>query len=347
MNYWQVAAGEGARDYSSVFLQFGIMLIGAGNPGSYFDNKAYYTGHHDWRAQVVRFAEHVAEGDKVILKRPYHRQWQIRAVGHITGNYEYVEQFDDVEGWDLQHCRRVEWVCPPKVQDQPEKREMVLVQGLSMGTFKRVCKREAIEKAERILEEGEKQEPKEIPPSAKKVSDEELVESLIGKGLRPADAETVIQAIWRVRRLARWYARYGRELSEHEIRTFLIVPIMLALGWSEQRIKIEWKNTDMSFFHEVYKRAEKPSMILESKRAWEGLHYAEWQLMKFARQFPECTQLVASDGIRYQLYVKHGSDWNLKKDFKAYANLLNLKDRHPYLEHIGGAPDLFVSLMPK
>lgn len=41
MNYWQVAAGEGARDYSSVFLEYGVMLVGAGNPGSYFDNKAY------------------------------------------------------------------------------------------------------------------------------------------------------------------------------------------------------------------------------------------------------------------------------------------------------------------
>ena len=103
----------------------------------------------------------------------------------------------------------------------------------------------------------------------------------------------------------------------------------------------------MSFFYEVYKGGEKPSMILESKRMGEGLHYAERQLAKYAKMFPECHQLIASDGIRYRLYVKHGNEWDLEQDFSAYANLLNLKDRHPYLEHIGGAPDLFISLMPK
>ncbi len=338
MNYWQVAAGEGARDYSEMFVQFGVMLVGAGNPGRYFDNKDYYRGHRDWRTQVVSFAERVKAKDMVILKRPYHRQWQIRAVGQVTGDYEYLEQFDDVEGWDLQHCRRVEWVCPG---------DNVITKGLSMGTFKRVNSNEAIEKAEKVLEEGKKQKAKEIPPPARKISDEDLVESLIGKGLRPADAETVIQTISRVRRLAHWYKRYGRDLSEHEIRTFLIVPILLALGWSEQKIKIEWKHTDMSFFSEVYKRGEKPSMILESKRAWEGLHYAERQLVRYTKVFPECHRLVTSDGIRYQLYVRRGNEWNLTGDFRAYANLLNLKDRHPYLEDIGGAPNLFMSLMPK
>ena len=30
MNYWQVAAGDGGRDYSEVFLKYGVMLIGLG-----------------------------------------------------------------------------------------------------------------------------------------------------------------------------------------------------------------------------------------------------------------------------------------------------------------------------
>lgn len=338
MNYWQVAAGQGARDYSSVFTRFGVMLIGGGNPGDYFENEDYYKSH-PWGRKVASFAKRVAKDDDVvILKRPYHRQWQIQAVGRVTGDYEYREQFDDVEGWDLQHCRRVEWICPQKEE---------LTNGLVMGTFKRVYKREVIEQAEEILREGEKKESEEIPHPAGKISDEDLVESLIGNGLRPADAETVIQTIWRVRRMARWYARYGRDLSEHEIRTFLIVPILLALGWSEQKIKIEWKNTDISFFLEIFKRGEEPYMILESKRIREGLHYAERQLVRYAKKFPTCHRLVASDGIRYQLYLKQGENWDVNRDFKAYMNLLNLKDRHPYLADIGGAPDLFISLMPK
>lgn len=33
MNIWQINAGKGSRDYSSVFLKFGVMLVGADDPG--------------------------------------------------------------------------------------------------------------------------------------------------------------------------------------------------------------------------------------------------------------------------------------------------------------------------
>lgn len=332
MNFWQVAAGESGRDYSDVFLRFGVMLIGKG---------------------VVPFEKRVKIGDVVILKRPHRKEWRIVAAGHVTGEYEHLEQFEDVEGWGLQHCRKVEWFCPPWVcslehQDQPPKRKEVLVKGLAMGTFKQVHKKEPKDRSLRLLEEGEKQEPNVIPPPANSVSDEFLVENLIGNGLRPADAETVIQTIGRVRRLARWYARYGRELSEHEIRTFLIVPVLLALGWSEQRIKIEWNHTDISLFHNVFERGAHPDVILESKRMGAGLGYAERQAARYAKSFRGCRRLVASNGVRYQLYVKHNDDaWDMKGDMTAYLNLLNLKDRHPYLADIGGAPELFKNLMPR
>jgi len=342
MNYWQVAAGEGARDYSDVFLQFGVMLIGSGDPGSYFGNEDYYRSR-PWGRTVEHFAKHVAEDDIVILKRPCHKEWQIQAVGRVIGGYKYREQFSDVDGWDLQHCRRVEWVCPPKDEDRPEKREKILVKGLSMGTFKGVNKMEAVDMAKRLLEEGEKPESKEIPPTARTISDEDLVESLIENGLRPADSERVIETIWRVRRLARWYARYGRDLSEHETRTFLIIPVLLASGWSEQRVKIEWKNIDIAFFQEIYKSSAQPCMILESKRMGEGLRYAERQAEKYAKLYPDCLRLVVSDGICYRLHQKEDSKWVEK----AYMNLLKLKDRHPYKSHIEGAAHLFINLMPE
>ena len=334
MKYWQVAAGEGAREYSSVFLKYGVMLIGAGDPGPYFDNKGYYTGHRGWRAQVVNFAEHVAKDDIVILKRPHHREWRIQAVGRIIGDYEYLEQFDDVEGWDLQHSRRVEWVCPKEIE---------LTKHLSMGTFKGVNRKEIVDRARKMLEEGEKQESRQIPLIARRVSDEDLVESLIGNGLRPADSERVVDTVWRVRRLGRWYARYGQDLSEHETRTFLITPLLLALGWSEQRVKIEWKNIDVAFFREVYKRGNEPCMILESKRMWEGLRYAEGQAKKYAKLYPKCLRLVVSDGICYRFYEKEDDSWV----WKAYMNLLKLKDPHPYETDIEGATHLFINLMPK
>ncbi|MDA0988531.1 MAG: hypothetical protein O2783_05265 [Chloroflexi bacterium] len=327
MNFWQVSAGQGTRNYSDIFLKFGIMLIGRSS---------------------ASFSKGAKVGDVVILKRPHHKAWRIVAAGHITGEYEQLEQFEDVEGWNIQHCRKVEWVCPPMDEEQPARRKAIDMKGLAMGTFIRVNQKDPIDRAMQLLGEGEKQESEEIPPPANRISDEYLVESLIANWLRPADAETVIQAIRHVRRLASWYARYGRELSEHEIRTFLIVPVLLALGWSEQKIKIEWNYTDISLFHEVFKKGAEPDVILESKRLSAGLGYAERQLKRYADEHPSCHILVASNGTRYQLYDKKDDcKWNLKKHLDAYLNLLNLKDRHPYLTNVGGAPDLFKSLMPR
>lgn len=337
MNYWQIAAGEGVRDYSNVFLKFGIMLMGSGSPGPYFENKASYLGYHDWRARVVDFAERAKKGDIVILKKPQHQEWEVQAVGRIIGDYEYIDQFDDVEGWNIPHCRKVEWVCP-------ENSEVKLsVKGLTRGTFKAVHQSDVINRAKSFLDEGKKFPVSEIPPDAKRMSDEDLIESLIDNGLRPDESERVIETIWRVRRLARWYVRHGEDISEYETRTFLIVPILLALGWSEQRIKIEWKKMDIAFFKGVYGKNESPCMILESKRMWEGLSYAKGQAENYAKLYPKCSRSVVSDGMCYRLYEKENNSWV----WKAYMNLLRLRDAHPYEKGITGAAQLFVNLMPK
>lgn len=343
MNFWQVAAGEGGRDYSSLFTRFGVTLIGAGDPGSFRERPDYYERHRGWRAQVVAFAKRVKLGDVVVLKRPHRRhkgshegQWEIVAVGKVTGEYAYLESFEDVEGWDLQHCRKVEWIHP---------NSSTYVDGLARGTFRAVHSSAPKDVATQILNQGLPKSTEALPPLARKISDEELVERLVDSGLRPANAETVIQAIWRVRRLARWYRDHGRNISEHETRTFLIVPILLALGWSEQKMKIEWNNLDIAFFPDVYGRKTTPPciMILESKRMWEGLSYAEGQVKRYQKEFPECSRLIVSDGICYRLYQKNGNDW----PWVAYLNLLKLRERHPYYTEIKGASDVLVSLMPK
>ena len=127
MRFWQVAAGESSRDYSSVFTDFGVMLVGAGDPGPFSERKSYYTGHRDWRNQIVRFAERVSLEDIVVLKKPHGTQWEIVAVGVVKGEYEYLDLFEDVEGWDLQHCRKVAWVKPPS---------QIYVKGLSRPSLK-------------------------------------------------------------------------------------------------------------------------------------------------------------------------------------------------------------------
>src|SRR3954470_13493972 len=45
---WQVAAGDGSRDYSDVFLKFGVVLVGPGSEGTYFSNKDIYNDPNSW-----------------------------------------------------------------------------------------------------------------------------------------------------------------------------------------------------------------------------------------------------------------------------------------------------------
>ena len=118
------------------------------------------------------------------------------------------------------------------------------------------------------------------------------------------------------------------------------MPLLVALGWSEQRIKIKWRHTDIVLFGRPYERGAKPDVIVESKRIHEGLKGAQGQVRRYAKEFPDCGRLVVSDGLRYYLYERQGRDWAFETDLAAYMNLLKLKARHPYLANVGGALEL-------
>jgi len=336
MNYWQVAAGDGGKDYSGVFLKYGVMLKGPGDPGEYFRNKQYYENTYKSN-DITVFAEEVKAGDIVVLKRPSGKLWEVLAVGTVKGDYDYLPVFGDMEGWDLQHCRYVEWVKPKSVTRIP---------GLTRGAFKRVNKQSTIKTIVNVLKSGIPLTPTRIPEPPKKLNDEDLIDILIDHGLRPKDAEDFTQTIHRIRRLVKWYCNNGEDVKEHETRTFLIVPLLLALGWPEQKLKIEWNNIDIAFFEKPYSEKNENNeciIILESKKLWEGLDYATSQASTYASKYPKCKTLIVSDGCCYKLFERKGTTWR----YSAYLNILKPKFTHPYEPNVGGAPDVFLSLMEK
>jgi len=303
MNYWQVAAGDGERDYSKVFLDYGVMLIGPGDHGKYFEKKDYYDDKDRYKPNDVKyFAEQVKEGDIVVLKKPSGKLWEVVAVGTVTGDYKHLPAFDDVEGWDLQHCRHVGWKKPKDGEPMA---------GLARGTFKRIDKKDTIQRIDELLKSGVIKPPEQIPEPAEKLDDEDLIDDLISHGLRPKDAEEFTQTIQRIRRLVKWYYAHGKDVKEHETRTFLIIPLLLALGWSEQRLKIEWKNVDIAFFKSPYTEKDNECIIiLESKKLRAGLSPAEGQAKGYADKHPMCKKLIVSDGCCYKLFERNGSDWD-------------------------------------
>lgn len=335
MNYWQVAAGDGRRDYSEVFLKYGVMLIGPGDPGCYFDKEEYYRDD----TAVRSFAEQVEDGDVVVLKRPSGRLWKIIAVGIVKGKYEHSCVFDDVEGWDLQHCRFVEW-RKPQDPDSP-------IKGLTRGTFKGINKPSTIRAIDKILGSETPISSEPIPKPSERLADQDLIAILIDRGLRPKDAEDFTQTIRRIRWLVKWYYENRADISEHETRTFLIIPLLLALGWPEQKLKIEWNRIDIAFFEKPCTKESNSSneciAILESKRLRDGLTYVDSQARYYATKYPKCNRIIVSDGCCYRLFRRNEDAWN----YSAYLNILKPKRNHPYEPNIGGASDVFLSLMGK
>lgn len=336
MNIWQIAAGDGTRDYSKVFLTYGVILVGPGTPGSYLENQSAYLTKDSWayRDYFPSFPEHLEEGDLVVLKVPHSTQWKVSAVGKVISEYKYLDIFEDVEGWDLNHGRFVDWKKPSN--------EFV-TSGFRRGTFYGVNNKKAKQAALDIWNSGIPIPSKELPSTAKSLSDEEFIDTLISKGLSVNNAEDVTSAIWKIRRLAKWYNSHGSNLGEHEIRTFLIIPLIIALGWSEQRIKIELGNIDISLFDGPFNSEENISVIIESKRLWDGLRFAPKQVQNYAKKYPECDIALVTDGVRYKLFEKNNDQWH----YTSYANLLSLKKRHPHFDQINGAEHLFLKLLAK
>ncbi len=48
-----------------------------------------------------------------------------------------------------------------------------------------------------------------------------------------------------------WYREYGHASArpdEHEVVAHMVLPLLLALGWSEQLLAVEWHKVDLAGF---------------------------------------------------------------------------------------------------
>jgi hypothetical protein len=101
---WQVGAGDVKREYGDICVNYDVMIMGPGRLGPYTPELYAETG--DIRNSIRRFYE-ASKGDIVLLRIG---TGKVIAVGEIVDEQpEWLEAFGDVDGWDLQHTRRVRW----------------------------------------------------------------------------------------------------------------------------------------------------------------------------------------------------------------------------------------------
>lgn len=334
MTYWQVAAGARGRDYSDLFFDYGIMCVGG--------------------EKQINFLKEVDVGDKVVLKRGVS---EILGVGVVQEKSQPDEEWlGDFDGWTLSEYAKVVWHRLPK--PLPVGKKHTIKKGLAQWTIKRVYDSQIQKETDNIISSQpaiSNYLPRPDLSGIRELKDKKIIKFLINNGFRPANAEVLTNTFNRIRLLAKFYYKKcdWEQVREHETRTFLVMPLLFALGYSEQQIKIELpagdrKRIDIAIFDGPYYGWEddvaKCKLIIETKGFSFGLDNVEEQAIAYAKSFPKCEKVVVTNGFCYKVYPREKEKFCEKPS--AVMNLLKPKDKHPLYMQSEGALTVFKELLP-
>jgi len=352
MNYWQVGSGqEGRRTYSDECLRFGMAFAGA----RYWKNRM----------------EKVRKDDLVVLR---YGTRKIVAVGKVIehngavkglATEEEKRWLKDFDGWDLPAYCYVEWHESHRLENARKQ--------LPQSGFSQLKDEEYCEQAQQVFNDNQSIYPsnRDGPRDTRRVEDHEA-RAFLKQHLGERSEEAFLE-IRNIRELARKYYgdddgfRYWNEFKEHEIRTFLIVPLLLTLGWRREQIKIEVNpkklgarkggSIDVACFSNDYlpgewaENGENCKLIIESKTFGSGLapeaveqarDYADSLLDRRSK----CDLIFVSSGYCYKAYARNQEQGFASKP-SAYLNLLKPSHRYP-LDPLGvdGALRVLELLLP-
>jgi hypothetical protein len=294
---WQIAGGPASRSYVDVFLRYGVGLIGPGDPGPWQPDRPpedYGRGH-----SVPRFATGPQMDDIILLRSGIST---VRAVGLVASSYLYLTQFDDVNGWDLQHARRVRWFLLPQEYSFGKP-----VFGSKPSRFSEVSHTEVVDYAQRFVDSPPRDwQEAPLPPLP------------VGEPV----LEEVPQHLAEVAALAQDFARQmvREKVSEDEMIAHFVVPFFRCLGWRPEQIAIKWRYVDVALFRQLPRDPENCHLIVEAKYPGAGIEEALQQGRGYAQDLGINPDILVTDGYRYRLY--RGGD---EPAFIAYANLYLLK----------------------
>lgn len=301
-NTWQIGTGDDTRGYSDLFFNLGVALVGPGDPGREGDaaTAEYYKeeGGTNWGAKLAK----VKVGEWLIARKG---KRAILGVGQVTHGYNYSSLFEDVQGWDLQHFVRVQWYRPVSVDKTIWLDEYILGHGTLLACNK-----------QEVYDALYSNEFELYPPSINIetlresgiLSLSEINEILISSGIRIQDADYITDTLNKVIRLTKWYLENDDSASERELVAFLIVPFLIALGWSEQKIKIEYNNIDVAIFNHPFTGdyTTSPEIIVEAKKFKNGLAFTSNQIATYGKYYPSCRRFIISNGYKYKYFEKVG-----------------------------------------
>ena len=320
--YWRITSGSDGRDYSNYFLKYGIAFVGDDN-----------------QTQTM---EHVEEGDIVVLTSGN----TIKAVGRVTRVGDKAKEWlKDFDGWILSSYCHVDWKIPTE--------EISIYRG---RTIHKIHKTDVINIADIILNTGTEKRTCEEPQDVRKVEVDEILNFLKDE-MKTTSEDDLKNAISRIQSLAEHYYnnQRWRNIREHEARTFLVIPLLLALGWREQQIKIELPCTggkvDIACFRENYKgqkNVDECVAIIETKSFHIGLDYAVGQINRYVEAdleyFRNCNTAIVTNSHCYKVHLRNGDKF--KEDPAAYMNIREPKNKYPLDPKVEGTLETIKWLLP-
>jgi hypothetical protein len=260
----------------------------------------------------------------------------VKAVGVVAeAKYEWNEAFDDVYGWDLQHTRRVIW------QEQFTKDlEGIQAKGPLFGsrkqipTFTRVNDENILSPLRALFSSLKTRSLKSLPdPLPSPLSLDEVGQQLFARGVANDAVVKVIAAIERQRRLLVWYQKFGRHSArptEHEVVAHTVLPLLLALGWSEQLLAVEWRKIDLAAFWGTPTTEKNCVLVCEAKTRNHGLQDVRQQAFNYVSKLKldACQKVLLTDGGRFYLYARGSFKATWSEQAVGYLNVERIRVNH-------------------
>ena len=298
---WQIAGGPSDRSYVDVFFKYGVGLIGPGDTGPWTPER---DADPEFDPAVKQFARDPKTGEVFLLRVG---QRTVTAIGTVASEYVYLDQFDEVNGWDLQHGRRVRWFQFPKPQEFEK-----LVFGANPPRFSRCYKAEVIDFAEKafssVPSSWASERLPDLPPLEPTL---DPIPSELGALL--AEIGDLLPMYWN-------RDTFDTLPSEDETLTHFVVPFFRALGWPPELIAVKWRSIDVAIFDRLPRIPENCHFVVEAKRLGSGVEGALEQAKGYVAALGVPRDIIVTDGVRYRLYSCARAYAPV-----AYANLSRLK----------------------
>lgn len=345
--YWQVAAGDNDRNNVEICLKWGVILNGPGNYGDWIKDKIKYDVPElssKKKADLKRFCEDISVGDIIALHVGTSNCY---GVGIVDDKYQWEEAFGEVDLWDIQHVRRIKWIWKnlknPEVfptytfnlGDTTQRLEQKMLQSSKLSNWVK------------MFNSSTKFALPALPKISSKIDLSEIINFLEKNG-HAKTANQLENAMAILVPIASKYNELELDPSEAETVTYLAVPFLRALGWTHERMAIEWNNIDIALFSKSSQADEKSprtnenlAVIIEAKRRGISCFSAKPQAEKYATQYKNCKKLIVTDGIQFGVYEKNNDQFELT----AYLDITRLI-KFCTIYDCNGACEAILAIMP-